>query len=160
MKVSNLDSDVLARARRKHREMMLAQRLCSRVIDAVLDQLGLHHANVVDAACRLLDVEATELASKMKLVLDDPENRRLRELLAMVIPTASKGADETELDTHILWWCQLQAPLLRYKAMTMLVYQQGAKDDISAEQEVEIEEWLHTPQSAPVWALRNLPWTT
>lgn len=157
---NELDSDVLATARRKHREMMLVQRLCSRVLDSMLEQLNLYHPNAVDAACKILDVDTEKLSLDMKLVLDEPKNRRLRDLMAMVIPTASRGSDEAEIDTHILWWCQLQAALLRYKAMTILVYQQGAKYEISAEQEVEIEEWLHTPQSAPVWSLRNLSWTT
>jgi hypothetical protein len=160
MNVNGLDSDALVRTRRKHREMMLAKRLSTRVIDELLSQLDLHHPNPVDAACMLLSVEAMELASKMKLVLDDPKNRRLRELMVMVVPSASQGADATEVDAHILVWCELQAALLRFKSMTILAYKQGAKDEISAEQEVHIEEWLHTPQSAPVWALRNLSWTT
>jgi hypothetical protein len=160
MGVDDLDSDVLAKARRKQREMMLAQRLSARVVDIVLERLDLHHASVVDAACRMLDIETVELANKMKLVLDDPGNRRMRELMVMVIPTAGSGCDEAELDSNILCWCQLQAALLRYKAMAVLVYRQGVKDEISAEQEVQIEEWLHTAPSAPTWALRNQSWTT
>lgn len=126
--------------KRRSYEFELGARVAKALVPMLLKKIGIEPEGDAGHAAQVFNMGTGPMASKLyEAILGDDEAFKV---LRPFLPIGEGDSNAVAYKT-LYAWCEVQASMVKYKAVMSEANARGCQDGLSAEDEVETLRWLH-----------------